>query len=174
MRDVGGVPLLLRVIRTAVRAGAESAVVIWPSSIPLRIWMDCQEALLQEGMTGITLVSPDAYDPRKLSHWTAIAPLLKSRLLWLPWNWVTSARALAELAPMAVLPSNWNSPHLLLKQALNRVRHSAVCFVRAPEGIAVLSAKTAIAAERFNGTGIPVCQAAPGSAVYSGPSPLSS
>ena len=42
LREVCGVPLLVRVIKTAVRAGANSLLVIWPSDVPQSIWLSAQ------------------------------------------------------------------------------------------------------------------------------------
>src|SRR5690242_10289885 len=81
MREVGGLPLLFRVMQTAVCTGIRSAVVLWPSSVPLSLWLECQHSLLREGMTGLTVVTPEVHDPRKQEHWAAIAPLLNPRVL---------------------------------------------------------------------------------------------
>src|SRR5262245_40805962 len=56
MEPVCGIPLLVRVIQTAVRAGAESVVLIWRSSQPISVWMDCLEALRRVGIQGVQLV----------------------------------------------------------------------------------------------------------------------
>jgi hypothetical protein len=72
MREVSGIPLLVRIIKTAIRAGVDSLVVIWPSSVPLKIWLDCQAALLREGINGITIVQQERFAPWLTSSWAGI------------------------------------------------------------------------------------------------------
>lgn len=109
-RDVCGVPLLVRTIKTAIRAGVDSLVIIWPSSVPLAIWLECQRMLLDEGINGITIVQFQIFKPHLTSNWTAIAAVLRERFLWLPWNWITHQRALQELPVMPAAPGNWSVP----------------------------------------------------------------
>jgi phosphatidylglycerophosphate synthase len=148
MREVCGVPLLVRVIKTAVRAGANSLLVIWPSDVPESIWLSAQAELVRDVLCGIVIVQPEAFEPRQNSNWEALSGLLDDQFLWLPWNWVTNKRALASLKPSNVLPANWNLPIQLTK---NVAAHYTRVFPieRECEGVAVTSTQTAADAERY-------------------------
>jgi phosphatidylglycerophosphate synthase len=148
MREVCGVPLLVRVIKTAVRAGADSLLVIWPSDVPQSIWLSAQAALARERLWRIVVVQAEPFEPRQNSNWEALSGLLDDQFLWLPWNWVTNKRALASLKPSAVLPADWNLPIQLTKEAA--VQDTRVLPIeRQREGVAVTSTQTAAHAERY-------------------------
>ena len=148
MREVCGVPLLVRVIKTAVRAGANSLLVIWPSDVPQSIWLSAQAGLVRDVLCGIVIVQPEAFEPRQNSNWEALSGLVDDQFLWLPWNWVTNKRALASLKPSDVLPANWNLPIQLTKNAA--VHYTRVIPIeRQREGVAVTSTQTAADAERY-------------------------
>ena len=148
MREVCGVPLLVRVIKTAVRAGANSLLVIWPSDVPQSIWLSAQAELVRDVLCGIVIVQPEAFEPRQNSNWEALSGLVDDQFLWLPWNWVTNKRALASLKPSDVLPANWNLPIQLTKNAA--VHYTRVIPIeRQREGVAVTSTQTAADAERY-------------------------
>jgi hypothetical protein len=59
MRKVCGVPLLVRVIKTTVRAGTDSLLVIWPNDVLQSIWISAQAALAREVLCGIVIVQPE-------------------------------------------------------------------------------------------------------------------
>ncbi len=148
MREVCGVPLLVRVIKTAVRAGANSLLVIWPSDVPQSIWLSTQAELVPDVLCGIVIVQPEAFEPRQNSNWEALSGLVDDQFLWLPWNWVTNKRALASLKPSDVLPANWNLPIQLTRNAA--VHYTRVIPIeRQREGVAVTSTQTAADAERY-------------------------
>jgi len=86
-RPIGGVPLLVRVGATALRAGAESLLVIWPPDVDQSIWNRCAASPLLHGLE-ITLIARP-FDPHKPSSWATIADALAEKFLWLPWNLVT-------------------------------------------------------------------------------------
>jgi phosphatidylglycerophosphate synthase len=114
-RDIAGVPLLVRVIATARRAGVDSLLVILPPDVDRSIWDRCTASSLLQGLQIANLVRP--FDPRRRDNWEAIAASLAEQFLWLPWNWVTYKRALRELAPLAVQPASWDAPVLLERRA---------------------------------------------------------
>ena len=148
MREVCGVPLLVRVIKTAVRAGANSLLVIWPSDVPQSIWLSTQAEFVRDVLCGIVIVQPEAFEPRQNSNWEALSGLVDDQFLWLPWNWVTNKRALASLKPSDVLPTNWNLPIQLTKNVA--VQYTRVFPIeRQREGVAVTSTQTAADAERY-------------------------
>jgi len=148
MREVCGVPLLVRVIKTAVRAGANSLLVIWPSDVPQSIWLSAQAELVRDVLCGIVIVQPEAFEPRQNSNWEALSGLVDDQFLWLPWNWVTNKRALASLKPSDVLPADWNVPIQLTKNGpIHYTRVIPIEHQR--EGVAVTSTQTAADAERY-------------------------
>jgi phosphatidylglycerophosphate synthase len=115
-RDVAGVPLLVRTIATARRAGAESVLVIWPPDVDESIWRGCVTSAPLRGLQIDRMVLP--FNPRRAASWEAIAGFLKDEFLWLPWNWVTHKRALTGLAPLARQPVAWDLPAILKKPAV--------------------------------------------------------
>jgi len=148
MREVCGVPLLVRVIKTAVRAGANSLLVIWPSDVPQSIWLLAQAELVRDVLCGIVIVQPEAFEPRQNSNWEALSGLVDDQFLWLPWNWVTTKRGLANLKPSDVLPADWKLPIQLTKDAA--VHYARVIPIeRQREGVAVMSTQAAADAERY-------------------------
>ena len=145
-REIAGVPLLIRVIATARRAGADSLVVIWPPDIDQSIWNRCTASPLLQGLQVWRLVQP--FDPRQTDSWSAIATLLERQFLWLPWNWVTHKRYLTKLSPLAVRPTAWDAPVLLEKRAAM----DCTRIPRAPEpveGVSVTLQDNSAEAENF-------------------------
>jgi phosphatidylglycerophosphate synthase len=149
MRKVCGVPLLVRVIKTAVRAGADSLLVIWPSDVPQSIWLSAQAALDREPVCGIIIVQPEKLEPRQNPSWVELSELLEDSFLWLPWNWVTNKRALASLELSQVRPTDWNRPILLSTEAAIQGSRFRFSIERRREGVAVTSTRTAADAERY-------------------------
>jgi phosphatidylglycerophosphate synthase len=148
MREVCGVPLLVRVIKTAVRAGAGSLLVIWPADVPQSIWLSAQAELVRDVLCGIVIVQPEAFEPRRNEIWAALSGLLGEQFLWLPWNWVTNKRALASRKPSEALRADWSLPiHLTKDAAVQDPR--VLCIEGEREGVAVTSRQTAADAERY-------------------------
>ena len=145
-REIAGVPLLLRVIATARRAGADSLLIIWPPDVDPSIWDRCAASPLLHGLQTTCLVRP--FDPRCHDNWEAIAGSLAEQFLWLPWNWVTHKRALMELAPLAVQLTAWNTPTLLEKRAA--VSRTRIQLAAGPaEGVPITPRTSTADAERF-------------------------
>src|SRR5262245_45157755 len=99
-RKICGVGLLERTLATAERAGAEEILLIWPHSIPIEQSAPflCSPVLRKKSK--IRVVQMRSFDPAARSHWEKLQDLLADRFIWLPWNWVTYARALASLSDM--------------------------------------------------------------------------
>ncbi|GMR23039.1 MAG: hypothetical protein BMS9Abin37_1432 [Acidobacteriota bacterium] len=88
LKTVAGVPLLLRVILTVIRAGASSVVLVHPKSVPAT-WLvsKLQPAL---AATELHLLEVDeVFDPRSREDWQRLEQSLEPRFLWMPWNYVT-------------------------------------------------------------------------------------
>lgn len=145
-REIAGVPLLVRAIATAMRAGVDSVLMIWPPDVDRSIWSRCAASPVLHGSQITHLVRP--FDPRQPDHWDAIAVSLEEQFLWLPWNWVTYKRALTGLAPETVQPATWDAPALLKKLAAlccARIQLAA----RVPEGVCLTPWTSTADAERF-------------------------
>ena len=147
MQAVAGVPLLVRVIATAARAGVDSVVIIWPEDLNPAILELLAESPLLKNLQ--MHVWPNAFDPQSAAHWAAISPRLEDQFLWLPWNWVTHKRALLGLSPSPALPVTWRRPALLKRGAVLREAGFRVSALRQAQGVSVISPATIPAAERF-------------------------
>jgi phosphatidylglycerophosphate synthase len=153
MQKVAGVPLLVRVIATAARAGVDSLLVIWPADVDSAILESCAaSSVLDEVRVDKLVWTTPAFDPGSATHWASIAARLEDQFLWLPWHWVTHKRALAGLSPSPGLPLTWERPVLLEKHAIlhgARFRISLGGETGETCGIPVTSPTTAFIAERF-------------------------
>ncbi|MFQ5791407.1 MAG: CDP-alcohol phosphatidyltransferase family protein [Acidobacteriota bacterium] len=96
-RDVGGLPLLLRVIATARTSGVSSILLVHPRALP-DTWLrgKLQSDLLSSVSIRWVAVE-DAFDPGDPDHWRLVESHLEPKFLWLPWNYVTVKSVLASL-----------------------------------------------------------------------------
>ena len=92
MQEVAGVPLLVRVIATAIRGGAGSVLMIWPDDVDSPIWERCAASGPLRGLKVYTLFRSHMFDPRSTDSWAAIATCLEDYCVWLPWNFITHKR----------------------------------------------------------------------------------
>ncbi len=96
-RKVCGVPLLVRAVATAMRAGGTRVLLVYPASLPPAALRNSLNSRLLASAKIETLVLPRTFDPDNPSDWRAIENRLESRFLWLPWNYVVDKRSLARL-----------------------------------------------------------------------------
>ncbi|HWZ32160.1 MAG TPA: CDP-alcohol phosphatidyltransferase family protein [Bryobacteraceae bacterium] len=148
-REVAGVPLLIRVLATAVRAGVDSLLVIWPENTDRAICKRCVSSPLLRGVKVRELITSRPFDPRQTASWNAVADSLEDQFLWLPWNWVTHKRALAEISLSPVLPAKWDAPVLISRRAAVHSPRIRVVSRWNAEGVSVTSLKRIATAERF-------------------------
>jgi phosphatidylglycerophosphate synthase len=146
MRQVAGVPLLMRTLITAARAGADDILLIWPAAL-------CDEPVRKILRTAfdygarVSVIQLDEFDPGAASSWAKLAPHLNYDFLWLPWNWVTTKQFLAHL-PLAQIHSvNWAEPAYATLYEVTRDNASSALLH--PEGVAVTSPNNVAEAERF-------------------------
>jgi phosphatidylglycerophosphate synthase len=111
--EVAGVPLLVRAIATAGRAGAEKVLLIFPGFIPCEIVKRIRESKILSAGPFIECVSVLDFDPRSPSSWQQISARLQEEFFWIPWNWVTNKHALAALPPIEYEPASWRVPSRL-------------------------------------------------------------
>jgi phosphatidylglycerophosphate synthase len=147
LRQIAGVPLLARVIKTAIRAGIDSVLVIWPSDVPQSVWFLAQAQLAAEKLCGLVIVHQGPFEPRQKANWEALSGFLDDQFLWLPWNWVTNKRELASLKASPAVPADWSIPIQLTKAAVENPKVLYILLQR--DGIAVTSAQAAAEAERY-------------------------
>jgi phosphatidylglycerophosphate synthase len=146
-REIAGVPLLIRIIATARRAGVDSFLIIWPEDVDRSVWNRCAASPLLASLQISHVVRP--FHPRQPASWTAIEGSLQDRFLWLPWNWVTHKWALTGLSPLGVRPAAWNTPAVLEKRAAIRDSILEISPSRT-EGVSITPRSSAVGeAERF-------------------------
>ena len=147
VREVAGVPLLVRVISTAIRAGADSLLLIWPEDVDLKIRDICAESPLVRRLKIQTIIQP--FDPNRATDWSAIASGLHNKFLWLPWNWVTNKYGFAAISLAELPPAKWDKPILLTRQTATRSPRVRVMSRWNAQGVSVTSARLVTKAERY-------------------------
>src|SRR5215813_10391710 len=85
MRPVAGVPLLIRTVLTAARAGAGDVLLVVPAAMSRRFQQTLLEQLSHKG-TRIELVQVSDFHPEAWSSWIILKQYLRDEFLWLPWN----------------------------------------------------------------------------------------
>src|SRR5262249_30300380 len=100
MCPVCGVPLLIRTLVTAARAGADEILFVWPEGAPEVLAKKCMESDLVHRKANVKVIRVKSFDPGTASSWASIQDELESRFVWLPWNWVAQKQALNRLSPM--------------------------------------------------------------------------
>jgi len=137
---VAGVPLLERVLATAMRAGVRDLVLFWPCEIDAALWAEAAESPILRGLETIKIDS-FPFDPKRSRSWNAIRTLLKDECLWLPWNFITSSRLLASLEPFPVIPRGWNKPVRLMRELLGTSARGGVTTNPGIGGVSIHSHK---------------------------------
>lgn len=149
MRNICGVPLLIRTLATVQRAGAGEILLISPMSVPDQLAQACIQSPLLRGSGAPRLVRVERFDPNDNSDWASLGDQLEDRFVWLPWNWVTHKQALASLTASGYSSTDWALPTWITRSALLAGETPKVLRGPRPEGIAVTSDDTAAAAERL-------------------------
>ena len=148
MRHICGVPLLERTLKTAQRFGANDVLLIWPQSVPLELGESFLRIPTFRKTEKFRLVHT-SFDPAVASSWINIDDCLESQFIWLPWNWVTNARALSDLPTCGRLIDSWTRPCRISKTAVLTDVKFASQTGPLPKGVAVTSDESAAEAERF-------------------------
>ena len=146
MRPVASVPLLMRTLITAARAGADDILLIGSAALSDERVRQLMQSTLKYGIS-VRVIQLDEFDPRAISNWAKLAPHLEEQFLWLPSNWVTSKQFLAHLPVAQIHSVNWAEPaHATLHEV---TRDNASFALLHPEGVAVTSPESVSLAERF-------------------------
>jgi phosphatidylglycerophosphate synthase len=149
LREIAGVPLLIRVMATAVRAGVDSVVVIWPQRVDRRILVNCLSSPLLRGLKSIEVKPLLSFDPDDTESWREIGRVLETQFLWLPWNWVTNKRELCTLVPSHARPHDWGKPALLAKSAIVDGKQFGAAPAGSATGVSITCPDCVFEAERF-------------------------
>lgn len=145
--DIAGVPQLVRVIATAMRAGVDEVLLLWPPHLDPGIWTYCSSFPTLRDLKVTVFQFP--FDPPRRSSWAAIAALLDNEFLWLPWNWITTKQMLACLELSPVLPREWATPVRLTWELVLRGPRTGVRSCEAVNGVSIHSPEDVRKAEQF-------------------------
>jgi phosphatidylglycerophosphate synthase len=88
---------LVRVIATAVKSGATSALLLYPRQLSEEWLKASLRSPILSSVAISTVALDEPFDPENPSHWRAVRNRLEDRFLWLPWNLIADSRALATL-----------------------------------------------------------------------------
>ena len=146
--DIAGIPLLVRAIATARRAGADEALLVFPGFIPCEIVKRLRENAILSAGPLVKCISVLGFDPESSSGWRQISARLTDEFLWTPWNWVTNKHALLRLPALEQKPESWSEP-ARLKRDVTVNDGEPLRRAQKAEGIAVVSADSVRVAERW-------------------------
>ena len=149
LRDVSGVPLVIRIVATGLRAGADRVLIVHGDPLPREIHEALRSSKILRAARGMEFVSVPLFNPGSWKSWQDLPVSLDQELLWLPWNWVTNKYALAALSPSGRRLGAWDRPVLLRLDAALCCDQSKPQAAVSVEGVAVKSQKSASAAERW-------------------------
>jgi len=169
-RKICGVPLLQRVILTALRNGATSVVLLHPKGVS-ESWLSSRLKSSLAPASHVEMIALEAaFDPESPSDWLAVDDRLEPTFLWLPWNFVADRKTLGRMIEAGIRSSEGVRlsgdagaalPVVIVKEKLRKEPDGSGVlqrYVRDEEletisignftGVAVLSNKSALQAER--------------------------
>ena len=148
MQPVAGVPLLVRTVLTAARAAANDVLLIVPAAISDRFLQKIVEQISARGVR-VEVIQVSEFHPKAWSSWIILKRHLKDEFLWLPWNWVTTKSFLSQLPLVDIDAVDWTNPAYTTLRDLYRNGTSSAYSENSARGVAVDSAESTAAAERF-------------------------
>ena len=148
MRPVAGVPLLMRTVLTATRAGVSDVLLVVPRAISGRFLQQLLKTIPERGVR-IELIQISDFDPRGYSSWIILKRHLKDKFLWLPWNWITTKTILSQLPLVDIESVDWSKAACTTLHEADRDWGSSALSRRSAGGVAVTSPESTVAAERF-------------------------
>src|SRR5262245_17982188 len=96
-RKICGVPLLLRVIVTALRNGGTEVLLLHPKSVNPS-WLSSHLNSSAVPSSQIKMLEVEkAFNPESPEDWLAVDDHLKPAFLWLPWNYIADRRTLSRI-----------------------------------------------------------------------------
>jgi phosphatidylglycerophosphate synthase len=147
MQPVSGIPLLMRTVRTASRAGADQVVLICPEGLADGLVQQFVQEMQKKYGLEIKALHVSEFDAATSSSWIELKRHLNDRFLWLPWNWITTKQFLTNLPLLDMHSVDWAKPAYVALHEVNRDKTSS-SLLRS-EGIAVTSPESIASAERF-------------------------
>lgn len=148
-REICGIPLLVRSIATATRAGADEVLLIYPRGFPSETATKLRENKLLSASPRLDFVAVRDFDPSSTSSWGEVVGHLGRELLWFPWNWVTNKQSVLKLPVLEHNTGKWNFPARLKRSSVLLTSEFSSALSQRPEGIAVTSTNSVAAAERW-------------------------
>ena len=95
--SVCGVPLIVRVIETVLRAGATRVLLLFPPDLPSNRPLELFTWTFQRDTHTAAVRLGHAFHPGRSSDWAEIQGLLGAQFLWMPCDYVAHKAALAAL-----------------------------------------------------------------------------
>ncbi|HKF05557.1 MAG TPA: hypothetical protein VKB49_24780, partial [Candidatus Sulfotelmatobacter sp.] len=117
LRDVSGVPLVVRIVATGLRAGADRVLIVHDQRLPLEVQDAFQSSKVLRAAREMKFVHIPLFDPASRQSWQDLSASLDDELLWLPWNWVANKYALTTIRPNDKRPYSWDRPVVLSSRA---------------------------------------------------------
>ena len=147
-REISGVPLLLRAIATASRAGVDKVLLVFPGFIPPEVMTRVRECRIFAAGPRIECVSVPGFCPGCSAAWQQISARLHDEFLWVPWNLVTNKHSLLRLEALAEKPDSWTHAARLRREAVTRTGKPG-SRAEKPQGVSVVSEDSVKTAERW-------------------------
>src|SRR5215470_16375677 len=148
MRPIAGIPLLVRTVMTAVRAGATDVLLVVPAAMSDPFLQKLVETISQT-KARVEVIQISDFDPQAYSTWMILERHLKDEFLWLPWNWITSKNVLSQLPLVNIDAVDWSKPAYATLHQIFPNGAASAHVAKSAEGVAVNSPESAVAAERF-------------------------
>ena len=138
MRPVAGVPLLIRTVLTAVRAGASEVLLVVPPAMSARLLQKLLETISRQEVR-VELIQISEFDPQGRSSWISLKRHLKDEFLWLPWNWITTKNFVSQLPLVDIGSVEWRKAAYVTVHEVDREGASLALPPRSAGGVAVTS-----------------------------------
>jgi len=148
-REVCGIPLLVRTIMTAVRAGTNHFLLLYSGEFPSHVERTLRENNLVKRSATLEFVHAPEFDPSLPAKWAGVIGRLDQTFLWLPWNWITNKHALLKLDVPEYSPLKWLSPARLEREAVLLPSCPDLDPVQDAPGIAIVDSVSVQRAERW-------------------------
>jgi phosphatidylglycerophosphate synthase len=149
LRNVSGVPLVIRSVATGLRTGADHVLIVHSDPLRREIQYAFRSNKFLQAAREVEFVQIPLFDPASPQSWQDLSASLDDDLVWLPWNWVTNKYSLTGLKRLDQRPDAWDRPlHLSRRVALfsDQVKRQPTVLI---EGVAVTSQSSVAAAEHW-------------------------
>jgi len=148
MHPVAGVPLLKRIVLTAIRAGATDILLTCPEDLEQALSQKFSQAVFQHG-SRIRVIQCGKFDPRASSSWARLEAQLNDQFVWIPWNWITTKQFLINLPLLTMTSVDWARPAHISFDEVARDHPVSAPPLPQTDGVRVTSPESIASAERF-------------------------